>query len=258
MGSITDTIENEVLDHILKVGAYSPAATVYLGLSTADPTDAGSGWADPTYTGYARKTISFGAAASRKITQNADVTFDQCTAGSSTVSHYGIWSAVSGGTLLAYGALATPKSIVAGNTPKVVSGQVYVEFNAVSGKGVYDGYANSILDWLFRGQSLAQPTNIDIALHTTNCTDSTPGTEVTGGSYARKTCNAWDAASGGASENTGAQDFVTATASWGNVKAMSLYTSSTPMLYTNDPTDQDVNSGDTCRIEDGGFDVTLS
>jgi len=261
MGSLTDTLENEVLDHILKVGSYSPPGTVYLGLSTADPTDAGTGWADPTYTGYAREAIPFGTAGTptaRRIIQNADVIFDPCTAGSSTVSHWGLWTALSGGVLMAHGAFAVSKSIVAGNTPKVVSGEVYVELSAVSGKGAYTAYANAILDWLFRAQSLSQPTNIDIALHTTVCSDSAPGTEVSGGSYARKTCNTWDTAASGASENTGAQDFVTPTASWGNVKAMSLYTSSTPMVYTNDPTDQDVGTGDICRVEDGGFDVTLS
>ena len=258
MGSLTDTLENEVLDHILKTGAYTPPATVYLGLSTADPLDTGAGWADPTYTGYARKAISFGAAASRRITQDADVTFDQCTAGSSTVSHWGLWSAVSGGVLLAHGAFAVAKSIVAGNTPKVVSGEIYVELTAVSGKGVYTAYAHLILNWLFDAGTLAQPTNVDLSLHTTVCADGGPGTEVTGGSYARKTCNVWDAAAGGASEYTAQQDFPTATAAWGTVVAMSAYDDTEPMLYTNDPTDQAVGIGDIARVEAGGFDVTLS
>ena len=261
MGSLTDTLELEVLDHILKVGSYSPPGTVYLGLSTADPLDTGAGWANPTYTGYARKAIAFGTAGtptSRRIIQNADVTFDPCSAGSSLVTHWGLWSDISSGVLMAHGAFAVGKTIVAGNTPKVVSGEIYVEFTAVSGKGVYSAYSHLILDWLFRAQTLAQPTNIDLSLHTVVCSDAGPGTEVTGGSYARKTCNTWDTAAAGASENTGAQDFVTATASWGNVKAMSAYDDTEPMLYTNDPTDQDVGIGDTCRVEDGGFDVTLS
>jgi len=258
MGSLTDTLENEVLDHILKVGSYSPPATVYLGLSTADPLDTGAGWADPTYTGYARKAISFGAAASRRITQDADVTFDPCTAGSSTVSHWGLWTAASGGTLLAYGAFAVAKDIVAGNTPKVVSAEIYVELSAVSGKGVYTAYANSILNWLFDAGTLTPATNIKLALYTTVCSDAGPGTEVSGGSYAQITVNAWNVASGGASANTAQSDFPTATASWGTVVAMAALSDTTNMLYTNDPTDQAVASGDIARVEAGGFDVTLS
>ena len=101
MGSLSDYAEKKVLDHVLKVASYSPPATIYVGLSTADPTDAGSGWADPTYTGYARKPITFGAAAARSIAQNALVTFDNCTAGTSIVPYWGLFDALSGGNLLA-------------------------------------------------------------------------------------------------------------------------------------------------------------
>ena len=37
MGQLTNFTEKKVLDHILKMASYSPPATVYLGLSTADP-----------------------------------------------------------------------------------------------------------------------------------------------------------------------------------------------------------------------------
>ncbi len=40
MGSLSDYAENELLDHLFNA-AYSPVATVYLALCTADPTDAG-------------------------------------------------------------------------------------------------------------------------------------------------------------------------------------------------------------------------
>ena len=49
MGQLTNYTEKKLLDHVLKTASYSPPATVYLGLSTADPTHDGSGWANPTY-----------------------------------------------------------------------------------------------------------------------------------------------------------------------------------------------------------------
>lgn len=257
MGSLTNTLENEVLDHILKVGSYAPPATVYLGLSTADPTDDGSGWADPTFTPYARKSISFGAASARAITQDADVNFDACTAGSSTVSHWGLWSASSGGTLMAYGAFTAGKLIQTGYTPVVKSGEVIAQFNS---GGVSTTYANSILDWLFDAGTLNQPSNIYISLHTTACSDAAAGTEVSGGAYARDLCNGWDTASGGASANTAAIEFVEATASWGTVTYAAIYdaiTGGTYMLYL-DVTDLAVASGDTARFPAGDLDVTLS
>ena len=59
MGSIADYLENELSDHVMGVGAYTPPATVYLGLSTADPTDDASGLAEPSGNGYARESIAF-------------------------------------------------------------------------------------------------------------------------------------------------------------------------------------------------------
>src|SRR3990167_7674776 len=100
MGSLTDFSELELLDHVLNV-AYTPPATVYLALATADPTDAATGAAMnevPNSGSYARVAISFGAAASRRVTQDALVTFAQATGAWGTVTH---WVVVDSGT---YGA----------------------------------------------------------------------------------------------------------------------------------------------------------
>ena len=49
-----------------------------------------------------------------------------------------------------------------------------------------DTYENSLIDWLMRAQTLTPPTTgAYIALFTTCPTDSTGGTEVSTGSYAR-------------------------------------------------------------------------
>ena len=60
MGSLSDLAEGVLLDHVCN-SAYSHAATVYLALCTADPTDAGTGasmneCADAN--GYPRKAIT--------------------------------------------------------------------------------------------------------------------------------------------------------------------------------------------------------
>jgi len=43
MAGKSDYLENKVLDHVLRNTSYTPPATVYLGLFTANPTDAGGG-----------------------------------------------------------------------------------------------------------------------------------------------------------------------------------------------------------------------
>jgi hypothetical protein len=58
MGSFSNYLENELLDHVFGAAAYSAPATLYVGLSTADPTDDDSGLAEPSGNGYARVAVT--------------------------------------------------------------------------------------------------------------------------------------------------------------------------------------------------------
>lgn len=257
MGSLNDYTEKKVLDHLLKTASYSPPGTVYLGLSTADPTEDGSGFTNPTYTGYARKPITFAAAANRAIAQTGVVTFDPCTVGSSVVTHWGLFDALTTGNCLAYGALGASKTVVVGNTPSVASGQVTVTFNAGA---IFTPIANSILDWLFRAQALAQPTNVKIALSTTVPTDGGPNiTEPSGNNYAQVTLNTWNAAAGALAlaDNNGDIAFGAPSGSWGTIVYGVVYLDTTPLAYV-DVTDQAVGVGDTVKFLSGALDITLN
>lgn len=256
MGSLCDYAENKVLDHILKTASYTPPTTVYLAFFTADPTDAGVLTNEATYTGYARKSIPFGAAATRAITQNAQVDFDACGGGSNTISHWGLMDGdVEGaGNMLAYGAFTTPKVVSAGYTPFVASAEIQVNFSAGA---IATAFANTVLDWLFRAQSLSQPTNVNVALFSTACGDAAAGTELTGNGYARKACNVWDAAAAGASENTGAINFDAASGDWSAAVYAALYLDTTYAIYL-DINDLTVLSGEIGRFIAGALDVTLA
>lgn len=268
MGSLSDYAENALMGHFFG-SAYTAAATVYLALCTADPTDAGTGASMnecANANGYARKAITFGAASSRRVTQSGAVTFDQASGAWGTVTH---WAVVDSGThgagnMLAYGALAASKSIVANNTPSVASGEVYVELTASTG-ALLTAIANSFLDKMFRNQTYAQPATY-VGLVTTTSSDSAAGTEVSGGSYARVLVNkaggaspAWSAVSGGVSDNANAVTFTAASASWGTVVGTVLYDASSSgnaLWYMNDTTDQAVGSGDTVSFAAGAIDVS--
>jgi hypothetical protein len=267
MGQLTNFSEKKILDHVLKVASYSPPATVYLGLSTADPTADGSGWVNPTYTGYAMKAITFAAAGSvagRRIDQTGAVTFDPCTVGSSTVGWWGLWDAstISGNNLLAYGALSVSKTIVVGNTPSVATGQVTVSFTAGA---IFTGLANTILDWLFRAQALAQPNHVHIALSTTTPTDAEGNiTPPSGNNYSQATQDSWHAATGNpeAALNNGTITMPTPSGSWGLITYAVLY-----LYYTTGPVstaafygtvpNQTPDNGDTVEWLDSQFSVSV-
>ena len=124
-----------------------------------------------------------------------------------------------------------------------------------------DYLEDKLLDHVLMKGDYTSPTNIWIALYTADPSDTGGGTEVTGGSYARKQTSGsdWDAASGGASANSGELAFVTATADWGTITAFALFDAVTGgnMLYWGELTeDKAVSSGDTAKFAAGELDIT--
>lgn len=271
MGSLSDFAENAWMQHLC-ASAYTPPATVYLALCTADPTDAGTGASmnEVANSGaYARKAITFGAAASRVITQNATVTFDQASGSWGTVTHWAVTDSATygAGNMLAHGTLGTSKSVVAGNTPSVANGQVTITVNAGA---IGTAVANKLLDLMFRNTAYAQPSTY-MALTTATLSDSSDAgsmSEVSGGSYARVLVNkaggaspAWNSVASGATDNANAVTFATASASWGTVVAAAIVSSPSGagdvIAYDNGVTDQPVGSGDSVQFAAGAIDLSI-
>lgn len=264
--SLSNYAENELLDHVLNNAAYTPPATVYVGLSTADPGEDGSGLAEPSGGSYARKAITFGAAAARRITQSVQVVFDQATAGWGNITHYAIFDAVSGGNMLDYGQLAATLTVNSGRTAVFVAGQIYIEFTA----GYISTYlANKLLDLMFRNQAYASPSTY-AGFATATIGDSDTGSTVTqpsGGGYARLQVNpnggsspTWDLAVAGVVDNTHLLDFGTASADWGIVVASFVadaLTAGNILFYDNGTADQAVFDGDDAQVAVGAFDCSL-
>jgi hypothetical protein len=262
MGQLTNYTEKKILDHVLKTASYSPPATVYLGLSTTTPSPDGTGWTEAAYTGYGnRPAIAFGAAAAKAIAQNAVANFPACTGGSSTVTYWGIFDAITGGNLLAYGALSPSKVIASGNTPSVASGQVTVTINA---GGMFQKFANSVLAWLFAAGSLSVPTDVEIGLSTTTPVDGADNgsgtniTEPSGNGYAQVAQDSWHAASGSpeAAANNGTITLGPPTGSWGACTYGIAYLDTLPAFYGT-IISQTPNNGDTVEYLDSQFSVSV-
>lgn len=263
MGSISDYLELELLDHVFNA-SYTPPSTVYLGLSTADPTDAGSGLSEPGDT-YARQAITFAAASSRRVTQSGAVTFPQATGAWGTITHWALFDASTAGNMLAHGALGASKSVVSGNTPSVADGEAYVEFSA----GEVSNYlANTLLDFAFRNQAFSAPSTY-VGLVTATVADSDTGSTITepGDTYARVQVNAnggasptWDLAASGLVDNTHEIQFATPTGSWGTIVGVVIVDASSAgnlLFYDNAMADQAVGTDDDVSFPAGDLDVTL-
>lgn len=122
---MSNHLENALINATLRNISYTSPATVYVGLHTADPTDAGTG-TEVSGGSYARTAVTFGAPSNGTSTNSAAVEFPQATANWGTVSHIGIWDASSSGNLLYHTALDTSKTIETGDIFKIASGSLSV------------------------------------------------------------------------------------------------------------------------------------
>jgi hypothetical protein len=128
MGSFADYWENEILDHLFGKGSYTPP-TIYVGLSTADPTDDTSGLAEPSGGSYARVATAgadWNVASGGAIDNTNDITFPEATGNWGTITHFVLFDAASAGNMLAHGALSVSKSISSGDTAKFAAGDLDV------------------------------------------------------------------------------------------------------------------------------------
>lgn len=122
--ALTYTQANAMLDALL-------GSTVYLGLSTADPSRDASGLAEPAAGGYARVEVlsSVWNAAAEGAKDNASTITFPTPSGSWGIPLYlTIHDSSSGGNLLAYGTLNNPQAVGTGSTPPTfVAGTVRVQ-----------------------------------------------------------------------------------------------------------------------------------
>lgn len=128
-GSFSNYLELEILDHVFGAASYTPAATHYFALSTADPTEDGSGIAEPSGNNYARAAFvnnktNWGDAAAGAITNDVAVTFNTASGSWGTIAHFAVFDALTGGNMLIYGSLSVSKAIGTGDTPKFNIGDV--------------------------------------------------------------------------------------------------------------------------------------
>ena len=131
-----------------------------------------------------------------------------------------------------------------------------------SGKGTY--WANTMLDEVLGGTGYTPVATVYLGLYTVAPTAAAgDGTEVTGGSYARKavTNNStnFPAAAAGVKSNGVAQAFATATADWGTVVSatiMDAVSAGNKLYFGSLTASKNVLNGDTAQFNIGALQIT--
>ena len=261
MGSLSDYAEDAMLDHLTGTTAFTPP-DIYIGLSTADPTDDDSGIAEPAGGSYARVLVaSWTDAASRATANSGTITYPTATDSWGTLTHWFAADALTAGNVIAHGSLSAEKAVASGNTPYFSAGGCTVTFSASSsGGGWCDFLVHEMLDHVFGVGSYTAP-DIYLAFSTTTPTDSGPNvTEPSGSNYARELNASWTASSSGACANSGAITFNTPSGSWGTCTHLAAFDAATDgnCLFWGDVTDQEPLSSNTVQVADGELDLTLA
>ena len=123
MSAMSDYLENEILDHILRNAAYTPASTVYIGLSTGSFADGNSG-TELTGNSYARQSIAFDASSGGTTDNTSAIDFPTATGSWGTVSHWGLFDAATSGNLLIHGAFSVSKTVASGDILRIAAGEL--------------------------------------------------------------------------------------------------------------------------------------
>ena len=130
MSEASDYVENQILNCYLNQTNITAPTAIYVGLHTADPTDAGTG-TEVSGNGYARVAITdkFGTASGTggSLSSNADITGFTASGGNwGTVSHIGIYDASTSGNLLFHTALDSSATVNDGDSFQISSGNLTV------------------------------------------------------------------------------------------------------------------------------------
>ena len=123
MSSLSNYLEEKIINHVFRNTPVTSPEVVYLALYTTDPTDADVG-TEVTGGTYARKEITLTAPTNGMTKNAADVEFAVATANWGTVTHAGVRDAATGGNLLLHGPLNLNKTIAIGDQFRVPANQL--------------------------------------------------------------------------------------------------------------------------------------
>lgn len=116
--SLTNTAENRCLDFINGLTATAPTAPLKVALVTANGDDATAG-TEVTGGGYARQTLSVGAAVGGATSNSADLVWTNMPA--CTVVGVEVWDSAGTPVRLWYGPLTVSRTVAAGDEMRLVA-----------------------------------------------------------------------------------------------------------------------------------------
>jgi hypothetical protein len=130
MSAASNYLENAILNNVLGQAAMPSIANTHIALFTAGPDDSGGG-TEVSGSGYARvnlanNTTSWPTTSTGTKANGTNIVFPTAAGSWGTITHFGIFSAASGGNLLFHGSLGTAKSVGSGDAPSFPIGSLTI------------------------------------------------------------------------------------------------------------------------------------
>ena len=121
-----------------------------------------------------------------------------------------------------------------------------------------DTFETTTLKWLLTADAVTRPTAWYIGLFTVAPSDAGGGTEVSGGSYARKSVAF--TVSGNLATNSAAVEFDVATADWGTITDIAVFdavSGGNMIAYATLTAAKTISNGDVLRVSANDLDITM-
>lgn len=119
-------LDDNFINVALRNTAFVSPAVIYVALFTVAP-GVGGGGTEVVGGGYGRQTVTFDAPVNGQSANTAEVLFPIATAAWGTVTSFALMDASSGGNMLYFGNLSTPRSVLISDQIRFPTGALVVQ-----------------------------------------------------------------------------------------------------------------------------------
>jgi len=249
----SDYLEEKIASHLFRTNSWSKIGTIYFALLTSAPSDSGGGTEviSGNYTRVAITPLDTNFSVTGNTATNlVPITFSTPNAAWGVITHIAAYDAASGGNLLFWDELTTPKTVGASDpAPSWPAGAFIFIYNSTSTE-----LATQILSFIFKTLATwTKPTSLIFDLYTAAPTVAGGGTKVTGGSYAAQSITPLDAnfpitvnGTNGTTSvtNANAITYPSPTVNWGTINALGISTNTGFFVSWQALSAKNINAGD--------------
>jgi hypothetical protein len=262
-GKLSIVVVNEILDHVLKTGAFAQPDHLQFSLWNGDPEGAGVECSGATYARVQCDDWNAAVPATRSIKNTSQADFPEAGADWGNINYIGIHGVITEpeSTYLV-GKLAIEEIAVTLGMNLYIEAEI-IEVAWLTG-GVCNTWAALMLDHIFMNTPLEQPTNLYLGLSIANPGNDVAGIdEPIGNNYSRSIHNTWNIASAKATSNNGILDSPVASGPWGVISHSFISDHLDSVLIANIifygalETPLTIGDGDKLRYPDTDLDIVV-